>query len=320
MTGSKLWAITCYFPFDEPPGEKRRLAAYREFRRRLEVPLAAVELSREGRFDLGPDDADLLIQLAGGDLLWQKERLLNIALKALPASCDAVAWIDCDVVLARRDWPGAALRLLEEFPLGQPFRQLHFLRPGQPREPGPSETHRSAAYLLSAGGVPEEYFIRRGGMGMSLRCSAGMMWVIRREVLDRHGLYDAMILGGGDKAVFCAACGRWADYAASYQMSARQREHYRTWAEGFFRDVVGRIGYLEGDLLHLWHGDLASRHYADRYSGFDRFAFDPDTDLVPAPNGAWRWGPGKPELRAFVRRYFERRQGHVEDAARAVTA
>jgi hypothetical protein len=76
---SSLWAITSYFTFDDPPGVKRRLQAYREFRRHLQIPLAAVELSHKGNFDLCSEDAEVLIQVSGGAILWQKERLLFVA-------------------------------------------------------------------------------------------------------------------------------------------------------------------------------------------------------------------------------------------------
>jgi len=93
-----VWAITTYF---DPLSSGNRLKGYREFRRSLGVPLITVELSYREGFDLGPGDADHLIQLRGGSVPWQKERLLNNALRALPAYCDSVAWIDCDLVFTR---------------------------------------------------------------------------------------------------------------------------------------------------------------------------------------------------------------------------
>ena len=107
---SRLWAITAYF---DPFNKGHRLPAYREFRRRLAIPLIAVELSSHDQFHLGPDDADIVIHLSGGAVLWQKERLLNVALQALPAHVDAVAWLDCDLVFLRPDWPQALMRRLE---------------------------------------------------------------------------------------------------------------------------------------------------------------------------------------------------------------
>ena len=100
-----LWAITSYF---NPLSYRRRRDNYRIFRDRLGVPLLTVELAYGPQFELGESDADILIQRRGGDVLWQKERLLNIALDALPGSCTKVAWIDCDVVFGEQDWPERA--------------------------------------------------------------------------------------------------------------------------------------------------------------------------------------------------------------------
>ena len=90
-----MLVITSYF---NPMRSRRRLANYRTFRSRLNAPLFTVELSFDGRFELTPSDADHLIQLSGGDIMWQKERLLNIALGAVPGDVEDVAWIDCDLV------------------------------------------------------------------------------------------------------------------------------------------------------------------------------------------------------------------------------
>ncbi|HLX29681.1 MAG TPA: hypothetical protein VKV24_14460 [Casimicrobiaceae bacterium] len=61
------------------------------FRRRLGVPLVAAELGYRDALDRPDDAADVLIRLRGGDTLWQKERLLNVALRELPADCSAGA-------------------------------------------------------------------------------------------------------------------------------------------------------------------------------------------------------------------------------------
>ena len=91
-----LWAITSYF---NPVKYVRRKMNYDFFRQHLGVPLIAVELCSDGRFELAESDADLLIRRHGRDVMWHKERLMNIALDALPADCGRVAWSDCDMVL-----------------------------------------------------------------------------------------------------------------------------------------------------------------------------------------------------------------------------
>ena len=96
---SKLWAITCYF---NPMRYRRRLANFRIFRECLQVPLVVVELTFGSEFELQAQDAEILIQLRCGAILWQKERLLNLALKALPNGCNKVAWLDCDIMFGGR--------------------------------------------------------------------------------------------------------------------------------------------------------------------------------------------------------------------------
>ena len=73
-----MWAITSYF---NPARYKNRLSNFRVFRANLGVPLVTVELSFDGNFELSEKDSDILIQVSGGAVLWQKERLLNVALK-----------------------------------------------------------------------------------------------------------------------------------------------------------------------------------------------------------------------------------------------
>jgi hypothetical protein len=77
-----LWAITCHV---NPMRYRRRLQNYLAFRRHLKVPLVAVELAYHDDFDLPPDAAEILIRLRSNDVLWQKERLLNVAIPSASA-------------------------------------------------------------------------------------------------------------------------------------------------------------------------------------------------------------------------------------------
>jgi hypothetical protein len=119
-----FWAITSYF---NPISYRRRLENYRIFRERLIVPLVTVELSQNADYHLRPGDADILVQIKCQDLLWQKERLLNIGLQSVPRACDTVAWLDCDVVFESDDWPERACNLLETDQIVTPFKHTYEL-------------------------------------------------------------------------------------------------------------------------------------------------------------------------------------------------
>ena len=269
-----------------------------------------MELALNGRFDLRDGDADVLIQVSGGSLLWQKERLLNVALSALPPECDTVAWVDCDLVFLRDDWPRALQRQLEHSALVQLFRDFHYLPVSadaaarSARAPGLSR--QSLAYLVSRGRVPANVFLTRGA-SVKWGYVPGGAWGARRSTLDATGFYDPDILGYGDKLLVSAAYGRHRDAMRAVCMNTRQSEHYERWARQFCALVAGRVGHIDGEVLHLWHGELDRRQYSTRFDGFSRFDFDPENDIARTDDGAWRWNSDKPELQHFVRRYFELR-------------
>jgi hypothetical protein len=122
----RLWAICSYF---NPAGYRRRLQNFRRFRAALQVPLAVVELGFNGSLELTPADADICLQVRDGDVLWQKERLLNLLLPRLPPECEFVAWIDGDVLLQDAAWPDSTVATLETAPLLQLYSSLRYLEP-----------------------------------------------------------------------------------------------------------------------------------------------------------------------------------------------
>jgi hypothetical protein len=308
-----LWAITSFF---NPVGYARRLANYRAFRSRLMVPLVTVELARErSRFQMRPDDADILIQVTGEDLLWQKERLLNLALRALPPACREVAWLDCDIVLDDDDWPRRVGSALGQFPLVQPFARFHDLPPdAEAQDPDVRLAQRgghSFASRLAAGTSVDDLF--RNTPGAPPRGhTVGLAWAARRGLLDDHGLYDGCILGGGDRAMLIAALGRF-ELLAKLHMNERQTAHYLSWARPFFEAVRANIGYVDATVFHLWHGERTDRKYRRRHAEFRRFGFDPFVDIAIDAHGCWRWTTANAEMRAYLKEYFEARN---EDGAK----
>lgn len=287
----ELWAVTSIF---NPAGYRSLLSNYRRFRAALQVPLAAVELSFDGGWELADDDADLLLRIADGDVMWQKERLINLLVAKLPPECKYVAWIDADVLLLDPRWPHQAIDELASAPLVQLFSTARHL--GQDGGVPPSHLP-SAAAVACEGHTPFQPKIKHG-----------MAWAARRELLERHGLYDSCVIGGGDTALLGAALGVPEVVADEKLMSAAQRDHYSRWAVGFHADVKGRVGVLAGAIHHLWHGDLKDRRYDLRHQDLAKHDFDPDSDIRPGTEGTWRWASDKPALHALLRNYFHTRQ------------
>ena len=121
---SDLWAITTYF---NPCGYRSRYENYQTFRKHLKVPLLTVELAYGDAFELADTDATKLIQLRSDQVMWQKERLVNLALPALPPDCKKVAWLDCDIIFERDDWAHVSSEALEDSVLVQLFSRVGYL-------------------------------------------------------------------------------------------------------------------------------------------------------------------------------------------------
>ena len=306
-TQGEIWAVTAFF---NPVRYRRRLRNYHQFRRRLNVPLVAVELTFGDSFELAPEDADIVIQRRVGHVMWQKERLLNLAISSLPASCDFVAWLDCDTMFENEDWATLAVDALTACDLVQLFEEVYDL----PKD------------ALSLGSAKNSCSVSRSAVssfeqGMDLSsvllspshrsplCPAnGLAWAARRKLVQECSLYDACILGSGDRAMLCAALGNptWATKALT--MNPMQAEHFLEWGSHFAELVRGRIACVPGRIFHLWHGDPDARQLDSRYEILQPYGFDPATDIELSSDGCWVWATDREPMHEAVAGYFRSRR------------
>jgi hypothetical protein len=298
-----MWAITSYF---NPVRYKRRLLNYRVFRANLGLPLVTVELGFDGEFELRNEDADILVKLDGGAVLWQKERLLNIAIRAVPGDVENVAWLDCDVVLQRPYWIEAAEKQLESLNIIQLYSESAELRAEcfNPA-PDPRVCHYTPGImsLFADSSLPTKE--RWQAVDKIRPKQLGFAWAGKRSLLQDRTFYDAAILGGGDALMFLAMFGLFEAAIRRSLLNEASRNHFSSWALSYNKAVAGRAGYLPGKIYHLWHGDRKNRQYKDRYRLLRDF--DPYSDIVVGGNGAWQWKEAQSELARLVQEYFMER-------------
>ena len=302
-----MWAITPYY---NPARYRRRLENFRQFRAMLAAPLIAIELSFDGEWELAENDADVVLRLDGGAVLWQKERLINVAVNALPTEAACVAWIDCDVVFGNADWAAEAEAELRSNLLVQLYSEMVDLPPNvrtirpQDEQVAPSAEGLIAAYRKRGDSI----FGLPGSAGAARRpVNSGLAWAAQTAFIRRHGLYDAMIAGSGGRAMAYAMFGRFEDFASSFDADEARRRHFLRWARPYHVALAGRIGFVSGRLYHLWHGDIENRAYRERHRRLAELGFAPDADLEIGENGAWRWARSRPDLAKFFATYFASR-------------
>lgn len=235
--------------------------------------------------------------------MWQKERLLNLALAHLPEACQKVAWIDCDILFENPDWAVDAVNLLEDYPVVQLFEKVVHVPRGRESCQGGEESWSSFAAVHER--LPD--MMLKGNFAE--HGHTGFAWAARKEVL-RQGLYDACIAGGADHLMAHAMCGTWSTPCIDRIIGHNERhhEHFMAWGERMYADVRAEIGAVPGNSLHLWHGEMADRRYLERYQELQRFGFDPHADLRVGPEGCWEWNSDKPDMHQWVKNYFGQRK------------
>lgn len=319
-----LWALTCYF---NPMRWHARLRNYRCFRRHLGVPLVTVEWNPFAEFDLGPADADVLVQVRGGDLMWQKERLLGLAARQLPADADFVAWLDCDVLFVDPTWADRVARALARQPALQPFGQARYLDADETRAvaeleaPADVKSFRDGESVVSSARLLERAgpdAVVDGDLRSNAEPSAsrltripGLAWAARRSTLEDVGFFDRAVIGSGDWFWMLGALGgaeRWLTAARTLGYAYLAKSSYRDWARNAHARVRGRIGHVDGTILHLYHGRIANRRYKLRHKALSDSRLDVDADVVSTPDGVWRFADPRPDWRELMRSYFLGRQ------------
>src|SRR6478735_8671276 len=95
-------------------------------------------------------------------------------------------------------------------------------------------------------------------------------------------------------------CGTWTNRAATswsliqsriccvqVQEVSYRAVSYLQWGMPFHRTVASKVGYVPGEIYHLWQGDAKNRNYRDRFKVLADF--NPDADVYVGDNGAWYW-------------------------------
>lgn len=336
-----LWIVTTYY---NPAGYRTKRENYERFAAPLRaagIPLVTVECAFGAEpFELAASPH--VIQVRASNVMWVKERLINLAIARLPDHVTKVAWLDADILFTNSEWARQTSALLDRWPLAQPHDRVGRMARGQLTFAGASR----CSFACQLQRRPES--ARLGGAAHG---QPGIAWAARRDLIAKHGLYDAAIIAGGDELFAHAAGGGlnsrcvrgitgaylryrsplmdkglnrllripWPRWLADWYLLRPQAlpgtapdeplfAHFLRWAQPLAVEVQGRIGCAPGMALHLWHGDPVNRQYSSRNAILQRHRFDPAADLCLNAAGLWEWAGTKSELHREVKAYFTSRR------------
>jgi hypothetical protein len=88
-----------------------------------------------------------------------------------------------------------------------------------------------------------------------------------KSVLVQVPLYEKALIGGADHIIAHAALGQIPCSCIANTFTDNIDE-VNAWSAKFYQATQGHLGVVEGDLYHLWHGDLEKRDYYKRIKDF----------------------------------------------------
>lgn len=250
------------------------------------------------------------------NLLWHKEALLNRIVKDLPRRFKYVFWIDADVIFTNKHWLVDSCKVLRtKAKIIQPFEYCIHMEQDE-TAPNYHITESQRAQTNNHINIPKE--IRRLWRSFaSNKCNpkfhdtinkqinydhhghVGFAWGIHREILDHIDLYDRALIGGADHIIAHAAVGEFPFPCIT--KSFGDTPDILRWQQRFHRWVDGKIGFVKGDLYHIWHGDITKREYLKRIQ-----EFMPTADAIQKKDDNGLYVAGAPI--PYMEDYFENRE------------
>ena len=75
------------------------------------------------------------------------------------------------------------------------------------------------------------------------------------------------LIGGADHIIAHAAAGQ-IPHSCITKSFTDNLDEVLNWSKRFYKLIQGRIGFVQGDLYHIWHGDIDKRQYLKRIQDF----------------------------------------------------
>lgn len=299
MSKTPLYVIT---PIFNPFGFKSRYRLYENFKKHMAdsgVKLFTVEAAFGNKpFVVTSPHDRMNLQLRTDQVMWHKERLINLAyneLKHRVPDVKFIGWFDSDITFVRPDWAEDTVHALSHLQVIQPFAQAINLDANEEAMWTCPSSFRS--YIEGRGFHQEPPL----PVSYTYKGHPGLAWAATREALDAlGGLYDRCVAGSADTIMSNALKGDFSVYLPGAP-SEGMISSMKRWADKATEVVRGRIGFTRGAVMHHWHGASEQRGYEKRWDIMSFHKFNPSVDIATTESGLYGWAGNKPRLEDDIR-------------------
>jgi hypothetical protein len=272
-THSEAVIISCYL---NPTKNPYRLKAFNSFYESIKhLNHKIIECVIDGSQPELPSNENIK-RVNTKNLLWHKEALLNNIVKDLNKKFKYVFWLDADILFTNNNWLVDAVNELEFKNIVQPFEYCVHLEKDELKpsfnpvnyeycvaspNKHPNMWRSFCANIVTSINGKSEIYDVHGHVGFA--------WGARREILELVPLYDKALVGGADHIIAHAAAGQ-IPHKCITKSFTDDLSNVLDWSRKFYSVVGGSIGYVEGYVYHIWHGDLKDRQYLKRAKEFTK--------------------------------------------------
>jgi len=276
-THSEAIIIACYF---NPQNNPYRLKAFNTFYESIKHLNHHIIECVIGDSKAQLETSKNISRIKTKNLLWHKESLLNKIVKDLPSKYKYIFWLDADVIFANKNWLIEGVEALKTNNIIQPFEYCVHLEKYETKPnfnldewrenvSDPKSRHprmwKSFCSNNASGLSKDDNYDKHGHVGFA--------WGARREILEAVPLYDRALVGGADHIIAHAAAGH-IPHSCITKSFTDDIYAVNEWSRKFYAVGKGKIGYVKGDLYHIWHGDLKDRQYLKRIQEFTPISKD----------------------------------------------
>jgi hypothetical protein len=248
--------------------------------------------------------------------MWQKESLMNLAIKNIPDHKKYFFWIDHDQCYTDPNWLNECVEKINNgFDFVQLFKMNHYL----------DKTH---TVLNSSNSRAYVCHTQDTGGSRNKRGAPGLGWACNVESLKKIVPLPNTMIGSGDEWL-AAGILRQIDFyhylvngvglsrtpAAEAKAEAKAQSAELS---GYGRKTIDHIlnhikmtmqmyfntWYCTCDSFHLWHGDFSNRQYTSRYDIVNECKIDIEEDIFINENGLLEFKEHKLDASKRLYKFF----------------
>jgi hypothetical protein len=270
-THSEAMIVSCFFNPQNSPYRIKAFKMWYESIKHLNHSIIECVIG-----DAQPQlaESDNIKRVYTENLLWHKEALLNKVISDLPTKYKYIFWVDADVIFTNLNWLVDGVRELQTKNIIQPFEYCVHLERDEttpsfsmdklretylPNQKNGKVWRSFCASFATTQLWKDENYNNHGHVGFA--------WAARREILEAVPLYDKALIGGADHIIAHAAAGQIA-HNCIVKSFTDNLDEVNQWSKDFYKVVNSKIGFVKGDLYHIWHGDIDKRQYLKRIQDF----------------------------------------------------